>query len=183
MVLAAGMLLVAAGCTTAGTPFAPSDRWNAGDSIAAAWPGYSSHGIYNAAMDGNGFVTENIGTIESYTLYRLATEGSGTNLMFVTGGVNDRFYPLAERLAAMQHFESTLTGVGIKVVWVTEPTPRDAPDKGIWLSQQPVNQWMLTRPFHADCAPVAEPLGTFDGLHPSIAAAQAYAACIDAAFP
>jgi hypothetical protein len=183
MALSVGMVLLAAGCTTAGTPFAPSDRWNAGDSIAAAWPSYSSHGIYNAALDGNGFVTENIGTVESYTLYRLATEGSGTNLMFVTGGVNDRLYPLADRLAAMRHFETTLTGVGIKVIWVTEPTPRNAPDKNIWISQQPVNQWMLTRPFHADCAPVAEPFGTIDGLHPSTEGAQVYAACIDAAFP
>ena len=135
-------------CTTVDPDRAPDERWNAGDSTTAAWPSFSKTPPYNAALDGNGFITERFGTVESYTLFRIASERSGTNLMVVTLGVNDRLHPLADRLSAMAPFGST-----------------------------------RARPFHADCAPVAEPFGTSDGPHPSIAGLKAHAACIDAAFP
>lgn len=156
-----------------------ADRWNTGDSLASAWTFFSTIPLHNIAGGGHGFITENI---EDHTLAKLG--GFRPQWMFVTGGVNDWFLPAADKIAAMEHFAATMAGLGIKLVWVTEPTDPASPGiRTFFVSQQPLNQWMLTQPYHADCAPAAEQYGMIDGLHPTLAGGKAYAACIEAAFP
>lgn len=161
-------------------PITAAEQWSAGDSNGAMWPSYSAKPVYNMAQGGNGFIRQKVGTIETYTLSRLGS--NRPRWMFVTGGVNDAMfgdYPTSQVTDAMEHFERTMNDLGIKVVWVTEPTWWSA----FFLEQVPLNNWMLTRRYSVDCAPVAVALGSWDGVHPMPNGAKAYAKCIEENFP
>ena len=181
--------IVGVGCTPYPTePFPPNpdpltdvQYWNAGDSVAWMWPQYSTHTIHNAARGGNGFLVPNAGTIETYTLARLGD--NRPQWMFVLGGVVDWYRPLEDVIAAMQHFEDTMAGLGIKTVWVTEAGRTDGTIAEVARAMQPMMAWMLTRPYHIDCVPDVLPYVPPTDVHPSTEGYRAYAACVDAHWP
>jgi len=181
-VLAATLLLT--GCFAPSGPPALDNstaiRWIAGDSIAyrVAEQFPTAH---NAAQGGNGFIVANVGTIEEFTVTALGAHRP--DWIVVVGGVNDWYKPVAAVIAAMAHFEDTMTGLGIKTLWATEPIYPRAFDPLLFTSTGAFRDWVLTRPFHADCGPAVVPLGTPDGVHPTTAGAQAYAQCLEANWP
>ena len=181
--------LVLGSCSTGGSGGATvpvtTPRWIAGASLVAFALPLMVVPTYNASQGGNGFVYDFVGTIESFAVAKLGSNRPAT--MLVTGGLNDavpsRGISVAETITAMQHFEDTMTGLGIRTVWITEPVYSVQPQE-IQAAMALTNGWMMTRPFHADCALATTTVagaGSIDGVHPNGASALAYAQCIDAA--
>ena len=122
---------------------------------------------------------QNTGTIESVLLEKMGS--NQPSVVMVLGGINDnaRQLPLGDTLAAMQHLEDAMTARGIRTVWITEPTWLAEPFLSL---QNATNAWMMSRPFHQDCAPVTKSApggGTIDGFHPNGPSSVALARCID----
>lgn len=186
-------VLVLAGCASSGgsggggPAVISNPRWMAGDSLVAYVQPHLSVPTFYAGQGGNGFVYANAGTIESFTVSLLA----GINhpaVVLVTGGLNDaapaRGISVTDTILAMEHFEATMTAVGARTVWITEPVYPAFQPAALVSAMAVTNGWMLTRSFHADCGLAATSVlnaGTVDGVHPNGPSTVAFASCIDAA--
>jgi hypothetical protein len=186
VVAASLTLAVLSGCTTfTSIPFlaAPpsSDRWSAGDSLAYNWVQYASVPTFNAAHGGNGFIQSTVGTIEEYTLQQLGTYRP--TWMIVTSATTDWYFPFADVVVAMEHFEATMNSMGIKVYWVSEPNLINA-DPSFYPARARINDWQMTRQYHADCGPVGLLGGVeYDQVHLTVLGNQLYAKCLEDQFP
>lgn len=194
IVLAVTLVAALSACTTTsgsggatgggGTPTS-NPRWITGDSLIAYALPWMAVPTYYAGQGGNGFVYNFVGTIESFAVESLGANRPAT--MLVTGGINDalpsRGITAAATVAAMDHLEATMTSLGIRTVWITEPAFPGIPVEMV-AAMAVTNGWMLSRPFHADCATAAVSVlgaGSIDGIHPNGPSAQAFGSCIDAA--
>jgi len=172
---------VLAGCSAApafATPenSLPLSTWVAGDSNAISTG--TRLGAFTIALSATGFLTGNETTpsVPDRIDEVIAELGAPEQLLIIAGG-NDVGSGLSvEQVStAADQLHDRLEADGIDVRFVTEPVPTG---NGWWVPLAAVNNHLVaTHADTIDCAGAGHPTSG-DGLHPTTAGFNAYAACI-----
>lgn len=127
---------------------------------------------HDATQGGSAFVIPYAGasTVEANVIAQIAATGVTPTRVLVMAGTNDGGSSELVVETAMMHLDTTLSALGVRVTWLTEPfflRPHVAA----------LNAWVVQRPDHIDCAAAAGTVSA-DGVHPNTVEYYSLAQCI-----